>query len=125
MLTRVALFTLLLSAGDAALAMSYSFRVTAVGRLDSPILFTFYRDSTGRVKTDIESFGVAERTPDHEWKPVWSIYEGRRRLAQAIQYGLTPDGFTTRIAPQRLHPGRVYTAFASDGNGGLASMYFR
>ena len=124
MLARVVFFMLLLSAGDAVLGMSYAFRVSISGRLDAPITFEFYGNSTTRVKTDIESFGIAARTSDHEWKPVWSIYEGRR-VTQPIQYGLTPPGFTTRIAPQRLHPGQVYTAFASDGHGGHASMYFR
>jgi hypothetical protein len=124
MLARVVILTLLVSTASAALAMSYAFRVSVSGRLDAPVMFEFYSDSTTRVKTDIESFGVAVRTPDHEWKPVWSIYEGRR-VAQPIQYGLTPPGFSTRTAPQRLHAGRVYSAFASDGRGGHGSMYFR
>jgi hypothetical protein len=124
MLTRAIVFTFLAFAAGAVLAMSYSFRTTASGRLHGPIMFQFYRDSTTRAKTDIESFGVSVRTPDHRWKAIWSV-DGGRRVAQPIQYGVAPDGFTTRIVPQKLLSGHTYMAFASARGGGSSSMYFR
>ena len=63
MLTRVIVFTFLAFAAGEVLAMSYSFRTTARGRLHDPIMFEFYRDSTTRAKTDIESFGVSYARP--------------------------------------------------------------
>jgi len=51
---RVVAVMLLLFAGIAAEAMSYSFVSKASGRLGGPIRFEFYRDSTTRPKTDIE-----------------------------------------------------------------------
>src|SRR5437867_10695964 len=61
---RVVAVMLLLSAGIAAEAVSYSFVSKASGRLGGPIRFEFYRDSTTRPKTDIESFTVSMRTAD-------------------------------------------------------------
>ena len=113
MLTRVMVFAFVLFAAGAVLAMSYSFRTTASGRLHGPVTFEFHRDSTTRAKTDIQSFGVSVRTPDHRWKAVWFI-EGGHRVTQPIQYGVAPAGFNTRIL-----------ASASAGGGGLSSMYFR
>src|SRR4029453_17237569 len=86
----------LLSAGIAAEAMSYSFVSKASGRLGGPIRFEFYRDSTTRPTTDIESFTVSMRTADDRWKAMWSILSGRG-LTQPIEYGVTPPGFTTMI----------------------------
>ena len=74
---RVVAVMLLLSAGIAAEAMSYSFVSKASGRLGGPIRFEFYRDSTTRPKTDIESFTVSMRTADDRWKAMWSILSGR------------------------------------------------
>ncbi len=54
MLTRVVAVMLLLSAGIAAEALSYSFVSKASGRLGGPIRFEFYRDSNTRPKTDID-----------------------------------------------------------------------
>jgi hypothetical protein len=121
MLTRISyqVAVLLLVSG-----CSYSFESHASGRLGGPIMFAFYRDSTTRAKTDIESFGVSVRTPDHRWKAVWWVDAGRR-ITQPIQYGVTPPGFTTRIPPQKLIPGRVYSGFANDGHGGLSGITFR
>jgi hypothetical protein len=124
MLTRTAFFAVSVFAAGAVMAMSYSFRTTAGGRLQGRVMFEFYRDSSTRAKTDIESFGISVRTPDHRWKAIWSI-DGGRRVAQPIQYGVAPNGFTTRIAPQRLLSGHTYMAFASARGGGLSSMYFR
>jgi hypothetical protein len=123
MLMRVFAVMLLLSAGIAAEAMSYSFVSKASGRLGGPIRFEFYGDSTTRPKTDIKSFTVSMRTADDRWKAMWSILSGHG-LTQPIQYGVTPPGFTTMIRPQRLIPGRVYTGFASDGHGGSSSVTF-
>src|SRR4249919_755138 len=123
MLMRIVAVMLLLLAGIAAEAMSYSFVSRASGRLGGPIRFEFYRDSTTRPKTDIESFTVSMRTADDRWKAMWSILSGRG-LTQPIQYGVTPPGFTTMIQPQKLIPGRVYTAFASDGHGGSSGVTF-
>src|SRR6476619_3601230 len=113
---RVVIAMLLLSVGVAAEAMSYSFVCKASGRLGGPIRFEFYRDSTTRPKTDIKSFTVSMRTADDRWKAMWSILGGRG-LTRPIEYGVTPPGFTTMIQPQKLIPGRVYSAFASDGQG--------
>src|SRR4029450_7708679 len=96
MLMRVVTVMLLLSAGIAAEAVSYSFVSKASGRLGGPIRFEFYRDSTTRPKTDIESFTVSMRTADDRWKAMWSILSGRG-LTQPIEYGVTPPGFTTMI----------------------------
>ena len=70
---RVVAVMLLLSAGIATEAMSYSFVSKASGRLGRPIRFEFYRDSTTRPRTDIESFTVSMRTADDRWKAMWSI----------------------------------------------------
>ena len=123
MLMRVVAVMLLLSAGIAAEAMSYSFVCKASGRLGGPIRFEFYRDSTTRPKTDIKSFTVSMRTADDRWKAMWSILSGRG-LTQPIEYGVTPPGFTTMIQPQKLIPGRVYAGFASDGHGGSSGVTF-
>jgi hypothetical protein len=123
MLMRAIAFILVLSAGIAAEAMSYSFVCKASGRLGGPIRFEFYHDSTPRPKTDIQSFTVSTRTADDRWKAMWSILGGRG-LTQPIQYGVTPPGFTTMIQPQKLIPGRVYAGFASDGHGGSSSVTF-
>jgi hypothetical protein len=120
---RVVAVMLLLSAGIAAEAMSYSFVSKASGRLGGPIHFEFYRDSTTRPKTDIKSFTVSIRTADDRWKTMWAILNGRD-LTQPIQYGVTPPGFTTMIQPQKLIPGRVYAGFATDGLGGSSKLTF-
>ena len=120
---RVVAVILLLSAGIAAEAMSYSFVCKASGRLGRPIRFEFYSDSTTRPKTDIQSFTVSLRTEDDRWKAMWSIVSGNG-LTKPIQYGVTPPGFTTMIQPQKLIPGRVYTGFATDGHGGSSSVTF-
>jgi len=120
---RVVIAMLLLSAGVAAEAMSYSFVCKASGRLGGPIRFEFYGDSTTRPKTDIKSFTVSMRTADDRWKAMWSILSGHD-LAKPIVYGVTPRGFTTMIQPQKLIPGRVYAAFATDEHGGSSSLTF-
>ena len=109
---------------DTGLAMSYIFRTQVSGHLGGPIKFKFRDDVSKREKTNIESFAVSVRTPDHRWEAIWSIGEGRR-VTQPIEYGVTPPGFTTQILPQQLLPGRVYAAFASDGHGGSAGILFR
>ena len=88
---RVVAVMLLLSAGIAAEAMSYSFVSKASGRMGGPIRFEFYRDSTTRPKTDIESFTVSMRTADDRWKAMWSTLSGRG-LTKPIEYGVTPPG---------------------------------
>ena len=123
MLIRVVTVMLLLSAGIAVEAMSHSFICKASGRLSGPIRFEFYRDSTTRPKTDIESFTVSIRTADDRWRAMWSIVS-HRGLTQPIEYGVTPPGFTTMIKPQKLIPGRVYGGFASDGHGGSCGVTF-
>ncbi len=123
MLMRVVAVLLLVSVGIAAAAMSYSFICKASGRLGGPIRFEFYRESTTRPKTDIKSFTVSIRTADDRWKAMWSILGGRG-LTQPIKYGVTPAGFTTMIQSQKLIPGRVYAAFATDGHGGSANLTF-
>src|SRR5882757_5294539 len=123
MLMRVVAVMLLLSAGIAGEAMSYSFVSKASGRLGGPIRFEFHGDSTTHPKTDIESFTVSMRTADDRWKAMWSILSGRG-LTQPIEYGVTPPGFTTMIQPQRLIPGRFYAGFVSDGNGGSFGVTF-
>ncbi|HEX4706983.1 MAG TPA: hypothetical protein VH229_04570 [Candidatus Udaeobacter sp.] len=120
---RVVAVMLLLSAGIAVEAMSYTFVCKATGRLGGPIRFKFYHESTTRPKTDIESFTVSMRTADDRWKAMWSILSGRG-LTQPIQYGVTPPGFTTMIQPQKLTPGRVYRAFATDGHGNSSGVTF-
>jgi len=120
---RVVIAMLLLSAGVAAEAMSYSFVCKASGRLGGPIRFEFYGDSTTRPKIDIKSFTVSMRTADDRWKAMWSILSGHD-LAKPIIYGVTPPGFTTMIQPQKLIPGRVYAAFATDEHGGSSSLTF-
>ena len=123
MLMRVVAVMLLLSAGIAAEAMSDSFVSKASGRLGGPIRFEFYRDSTTRPKTDIKSFTVSLRTADDRWKAMWSVLGGRG-LIGPIEYGVTPPGFTTMIQPKKLIPGRVYSGFASDGQGGSSGVTF-
>ena len=120
---RVVAAMLLLSAGIATAAMSYSFVCKAKGRLGGPIRFEFYDDSTTRPKTDIESFTVSMRTADDRWKAMWSILSGPG-LTHPIEYGVTPPGFTTMIQPQKLIPGRVYAAFATDVQGGSSGVTF-
>src|SRR5262245_53436651 len=122
MLMRLVAVILLVSAGIAAGAMSYSFVCKASGRLGGPIRFEFYGDSTTR-KTDIQSFTVSMRTDDDRWKAMWSILNGHG-LTQPIEYGVTPSGFTTMIQPQKLIPGRVYSASATDAHGGSSSVTF-
>jgi hypothetical protein len=106
MLIRVLAVMLLLSAGIAAEAMSYSFVCTASGRLGGPIRFEFYRDSTTLPKTDIKSFTVSMRTGDDRWKAMWSILSDCG-LTQPIVYGVTPPGFTTMIV-NKIHPRRRF-----------------
>src|SRR4029453_4441942 len=128
MLMRVVAVMVLLSAGIAAEAVSYSFVSKASGRLGGPIRFEFYRDSTPRPKTDIESFTVSMRTADDRWKAMWSILSGRG-LTQPIENGVTPPGFTTMIKPRNLTPGRcspgcVFAGVPVDGLGGLSGVTF-
>ena len=123
MLMRVIAVMLLLSAGIAAEAMSYSFVCKASGRLGGRIRFEFHDDSTTHPKTDIKSFTVSMRTADDRWKAMWSILSGRD-LTPPIVYGVTPAGFTTMIEPQKLMSGRVYAAFATDGHGGSSGVTF-
>ena len=120
---RVVAVMLMLCAGIAAAAMSYSFVSKASGRLGAPIRFEFYHDSTKRPKTDIKSLTVSMRTADDRWKAMWSILSGHG-LTQPIEYGVTPPGFTTMIQPQKLIPGRVYAASATDEHGGSSSVTF-
>ena len=120
---RIVVAILLLSASIAAEAMSYSFVCKASGRLGRPIRFEFYGDSSTIPKTDIKSFTVSMRTDDDRWKAMWSILSGHR-LAKPIVYGVTPPGFTTMIQPQKLLPGRVYAAFATDEHGGSSGVTF-
>jgi hypothetical protein len=114
---------LLLSAGIATGAMSYSFICKASGRLGGPIRFEFHGDSITHPKNDIKSFTVSMRTEDDRWKAMWSILNGRD-LTKPIEYGVTPPGFTTMIQPQKLIPGRVYAASATDGHGGSSNVTF-
>ena len=120
---RVVAVILLLAAGIAAEAMSYSFVCKASGRLGRSIRFEFYRDATTRPKTDIRSFTVSIRTADDRWKAMWSI-SGGRGLTQPIEYGIVPPGFTSMIRPQKLIPGRVYAGHATDGHGGSSKVTF-
>src|SRR5438067_10218134 len=106
MLMRVVAIMLLLSAGIAAEAVSYSFVSKASGRLGGPIRFEFYHDKTTGPKTDIESFTVSMRTADDRWKAMWSILSGRG-LTQRMQYGATPAAFIAMIRPQKLICARV------------------
>ncbi len=123
MLMRILAVILLLSAGIAADAKSPSFVCKASGRLGRPIRFAFYRDTGNRPKTDIRSFTVSIRTADDRWRAMWSI-SGGRGLTKAIEYGITPAGFTTMIRPEKLIPGHVYAGHASDGHGGSSSLTF-
>jgi len=123
MLMRAAVVMLLLSAGLVAAAMSYSFVSKARGHLGGPIRFEFYSDSTTHPKTDIKTFTVSMRTDDDRWKAMWSILSGHD-LTKPIEYGVTPPGFTTMIQPQKLIPGRVYAASATDGHGGSSGVTF-
>src|SRR6476620_5311996 len=120
---RVVIAMLLLSAGVAAEAMSYSFVSKASGRLGGPIRFEFYGDSSTVPKTDIKSFTVSMRTADDKWKAMWSILSGPG-LTKPIVYGVTPPGFTTMIQPQKLSAGRIYAAFATDEHGGSSGVTF-
>lgn len=120
---RVAVVLLLLFAGIAAEAMSSSFVCKATGRLGRPIRFEFYRDSATHPKTDIRSFTVSIRTADDRWRAMWSISSGRG-LTKPIEYGVTPAGFTIMVQAQKLIPGHVYAAHASDGHGGSSSVTF-
>jgi hypothetical protein len=125
MLTRIIAlrFALIICVGAPAvtLAISYSFSMRAVGRLHEPIRFTFSDD---RGPKNITSFIVSERTPDHRWKPVWSV-SGKIRASDVIEYGVTHSGFKTSTLPKALVAGRVYAAFADDGHGGSAMLVFR
>src|SRR5258708_20970157 len=94
MLMRGSAVMLLVSAGIAGEGMSYSFVSKGRGRLGGPIRLEFYRDSTTRPKTDIESFTVSMRTADDRWKAMWSILSGRG-LTQPIEYGV--DRKSTRL----------------------------
>ena len=123
MLMRVVAVILLLSGAIAAEAVSNSFVCKVSGRLGGPIRFEFYRHSTTRPKNDIRSFTVSIRTEDDRWKAMWAI-AGGHGLAQPIEYGVTPRGFTTMIPPQKLIPGRVYRSSASDGHGSSSGMTF-
>ena len=123
MLMRVLAVMLLLCAGIAAEATSYSFVCKASGRLGGRIRFEFSGDSSTVPKTDIKSFTVSMRTDDDKWKAMWSILSGRG-LTKPIEYGVTPPGFTTMIQPQKLIPGRVYAAFATDEQGGSSGVTF-
>ena len=123
MLMRVVAVMLLLSAGIAAGAMSYSFVSKVSGRLGGPIRFEFYGDSTKHPKTDIKTFTVSMRTEDDRWKAMWSILSGHA-LTKPIEYGVTPPGFTTMIQPQKLISGRVYAAAATDEHGGSSGVTF-
>ena len=123
MTSRVVAVMLLLSAGIAAEAMSYSFVSKASGRLGGPIRFEFYRNSIRHPKTDIKSFTVSIRTEDYRWRTMWAILNGPG-LKQPIEYGVTPPGFTTVIRPQKLLPGHVYKANATDRHGGSSSVTF-
>ena len=120
---RIVVAMLLLCASIAAEAMSYSFVCKASGRLGRPIRFEFYGDSSTIPKTDIKSFTVSMRTDDDRWKAMWSILSGPG-LTHPIEYGVTPPGFTTMIQPQKLIPGRVYAAFATDVQGGSSGVTF-
>ena len=120
---RVVAVMLLLSAGIAAEAISYSFVCKASGRLGGPIHFEFYRNSAKRPKTDIRSFTVSIRTEDYRWRTMWAILNGRD-LTKPIEYGVTPLGFTTMIRPQKLLSGHVYKASATDGHGGSSGVTF-
>jgi hypothetical protein len=120
---RVVAVMLLLCAGIAVEAMSYSFISKASGRFGRPIRFEFYRDSTTRPKTDIKSFTVSIRTADDRWKSMWAILNGRG-LTRPIEYGVTPPGFTTMIKPQELIAGRVYRGSATDEHGGSSGVTF-
>ncbi len=122
MLARVVALVLL--APSAVLATSYSFRTQPTGRLGGPVRFEFRGESSARAKRDVTSFTVSKRTPDHTWKPVWSI-SSKALGTIAIQYGSTPLNWNTVTPPQRLVAGHIYAAFASDGHGGLSSIYFR
>ena len=123
MLMRILAVMLLLCAGIAAEATSYSFVCKASGRLGGRIRFEFSGDSSTVPKTDIKSFTVSMRTDDDKWKAMWSILSGRG-LTKPIVYGVTPPGFTTMIQPQKLIPGRVYAAFATDEHGGSSGVTF-
>jgi hypothetical protein len=120
---RAAAVILLLSASLVAAAMSYSFVSKVSGHLGGPIRFEFYTDSTTHPKTDIKTFTVSMRTDDDRWKAMWSILSGHD-LTKPIEYGVTPPGFTTMIQPQKLIPGRVYAASATDGHGGSSGVTF-
>jgi hypothetical protein len=120
---RILAVMLLLCAGIAAEATSYSFVCKASGRLGGRIRFEFSGDSSTVPKTYIKSFTVSMRTDDDKWKAMWSILSGRG-LTKPIVYGVTPPGFTTMIQPQKLIPGRVYAAFATDEHGGSSGVTF-
>lgn len=116
--------TFLLAAGIAAGAARHSFACRASGRLGKTIGFEFFGDEAKtRPKTDITSFTVSTRTEDDRWKAMWSISSGHG-VTHPIRYGMTPPGFITVIRPQKLVPGRVYAASASDGHGGSSSLTF-
>jgi hypothetical protein len=111
MLMRVLAVILLLSVGIAADAKSHSFVCKAS------------RDTDNRPETDIRSFTVSIRTADDQWRAMWSI-SGGRGPTKAVEYGVTPAGFTTMIRPEKLIPGHVYSGHASDGRGGSSSLTF-
>ena len=105
-----------------ALAMSWGFRIHAVGRLGGPLTFEF-RDDSDKKNIKVGHFTISERTRDHRWKPVWSITA--RREVTAIQYGVHSTDFDEIAPAKALVPGRIYAAFASARGGGSASMVFR
>ena len=115
--------TFLLTAGIAAGAARHSFECKASGRLGKTIGFEFFGNSMKRPKTDIRSFTVSTRTEDDRWRAMWSISSGHG-VTQPIRYGVTPPGFITVIRPQKLVPGRVYAASASDSHGDSSSLTF-
>jgi hypothetical protein len=106
----------------AALAMSWGFRIHAVGRLGGSLRFEF-RDDSDRKTIKVGRFIVSERTPDHRWKAVWSI--APRREVAAIEYGVLDVDAEEKTPAKALTPGRVYAAFASARGGGSAMMVFR
>ena len=120
---RAVVVMLLLFAGIAAGAMSYTFVSKVNGRLGGPIRFEFSDESTKSPKTDIKSFTVSMRTEDDRWKAMWSILNGPP-LTKPIEYGVTPPGFTTMVQPQKLIAGRVYAASATDEHGGSSGVTF-
>lgn len=120
---RVLLTTFALIAVVVAAAAASSFVCKASGRLGQPVRFEFSQESSKQPKTDIKAFTVSTRTEDDRWKAMWSIV-GSGALTRPIEYGVTPAGYTTMTKPEKLMPGRVYAATATDEQGGSASVTF-